>query len=38
MRLRETGKKGLNERRESSKVGGVPGARSSAMSGGPTVQ
>lgn len=30
--------KGLNERRESSMVGGVPGAHSSAMSRGPTVQ
>ena len=39
-RLREWGKTGtgLNEGRESSKVGGVPGALSSAMSGGPTVQ
>lgn len=37
-RWEKRGGKGLNERRESSEVGGVPGAHSSAISGGPTVQ
>lgn len=39
-RFRERGKtgKGLNEGRKRSKVGGVPGALSCAMSRGPTVQ